>query len=685
MAAIPLGSSQSFSALGTFSDNSTQDVTNSAHWSSSVPGVATVSNTVGSNGTASATGSGGTIIAATLGSVTGSASLTVTSPVLVAIEISPQNPSISIGSSQQFSATGIYSDGSTATLTASSLWASSSAAVATIGNSAGSQSLAVSAGLGTTNISASYGTLTASTSLAVQDVMVSISVGPQNDTIAVGAQQQFTATANFASGATGDVTGSVIWSSASPSVATINATGLAVGVAVGQSVISATLVTFTASSTLSVSGLVSPTDFRVDISVGTTGQLFVSWDTMSGASYYNLQRSTAPNSGFSLVAACSGLANLKNTSTIASGSMRACRDGGLTVGTSYYYQVQACYSNGCSPFTAAASNVPVTSNCTPAQILSTAGIKTLANVSVVSSVVDPAIQFLPNNYQYAFYPSVGVARRNQLVVNLPGSNGSCGGGSAFTTTAQQLGFDVICVNYSNLSSQQNICIGDTNCFGYVSQAKEDATGVCSVPGQSQCGKDPATGQPYYLSNPADAITQRISMMLQYLNNHGYNQNGTNWGSYLSGTTPLWTSIIMSGFSQGGDMSTFTAYEKPVVRAVNLSAPPQGTKINGIEVGASYFTNPSVTNIRNIYGLVSVDDERYQEGIYAAVWQVLGFTALNNDAEVQLNTGTPIGLNCNSGIPSHNFSTSAPPGPDGDGHNAPLFLWNEDVFKFMLLD
>jgi hypothetical protein len=51
-----------------------------------------------------------------------------------------------------------------------------------------------------------------------------------------------------------------------------------------------------------------------------------------------------------------------------------------------------------------------------------------------------------------------------------------------------------------------------------------------------CGIDPRTGQPYYLSNPADAITQRISMMLQYLNTHGYNQNGTNWGNYLSGTT-----------------------------------------------------------------------------------------------------------------------------------------------------
>jgi hypothetical protein len=112
-----------------------------------------------------------------------------------------------------------------------------------------------------------------------------------------------------------------------------------------------------------------------------------------------------------------------------------------------------------------------------------------------------------------------------------------------------------------------------------------------------CGIDPRTGQPYYLSNPADAITQRISMMLQYLNTHGYNQNGTNWGNYLSGTTPLWQNTVLAGHSQGGVMSTFAAYENMVARAINLSAPPQATLVNGVEVGATYFTNTPATNIQ----------------------------------------------------------------------------------------
>jgi trimeric autotransporter adhesin len=680
--AIPLGLNQAFSAVGIFTDGSTQNLTPSAHWSSTVPAVATVSNTAGSNGLATSTGSGSTIISATSGAVTGSANLTVTAIVLAAIEVSPLSPSISIGTTQQFTATGLYTDGSTTNITSLVAWASSSASVATIGNSSGSQGLATGTTAGTTTISATYGALTGSTSLTVQDSLVSISIAPPSATMVTGASQQFTATATYASGLTNDVTDSALWSSSTPSVATISSTGLATSEAAGQTVISASIGSISGSNTLAVTATPVPTNFRVDISVGTTGQLFVSWDSMSGATYYNLQRSTNPNSGYSKVVACSGKTNLKitNTTTV----MEACRDGGLTVGTSYYYEVQACYSAGCSSFSAAASNAPVTSNCTTAEIPSTVGITTLPAVTIESSTVDPEIQFLPNNNQYAYYPSPAVPHRNLLLVDLPGSDETCPGSGAFNDTAERLGFDVICVNYSNLAEQTVICIGNPTCFGNISQAKLNATGVCSTPGQSQCGIDPKTGQPYYLSNQADAVTQRISMMLQYLNNHGYNANGTNWGNYLSGTTPLWQDILLVGHSQGGVMSTYTAYENVVARAINLSAPPQATLVNKVEVGATYLTNTPATTVRNIYGLVSVYDPLYQQGVYSAVWQLLGFIPANNDAEVTLNTSTPIGLNCNSGTPSHNFSTSAPPGPAG-GHVAPLYLWNEDIYKFMLID
>ena len=495
-AAIPLGVNQTFTALGTFTDGSTQDVTNSAHWSSSVPSVATVSNTPGSGGLATSTGLGSTLIGATSGSATGSANLMVTSGILAAIEISPQSPTISIGVSQPFTAMGLYTDGSTANITTSVTWASSSPTVATISNTAGSQGMATSIGQGTARISAALGSVAGSTSVAVDDSLVSISVAPVNNTILLGNNQQFTATANYASGLINDVTGSVLWSSSSSSVAAINSTGLATGLTAGQTTINASIGSISGSTPLTVSVAPTPTHFRVDISVGTTGMLFVSWDSMSGAKYYNLQRSTSPSSGYSTVAACSGQANLKNTGTTS--VMEACRDGNLTVGTLYYYQVQACYSKKCSNYSAQASNVPVASDCTPAQMPSMVGVATPPAISVPSNVVDPSIQFLPNNNQYAYYASPSVSHRNLLLVDLPGSDEVCPGAGAFNNTAEKLGFDVICVNYSNLSEQIVICQGDPTCFGNVSQAKLDATGVCSSPGQSECGIDPRTGQPYYL-------------------------------------------------------------------------------------------------------------------------------------------------------------------------------------------
>jgi trimeric autotransporter adhesin len=680
-AAIPSGVNQTFTAAGTFSDGSTQDLTISVHWSSSAPNVATVSDTPGNNGAATSLSSGSTVINATLGTVIGSGDLTVTGATLASIQINPQSPSIPTGAGEQFTASGLYSDGSTADLTAMVNWASSLGTVAIVSNASGSQGLAESVSPGSATISASLGPIAGSTTLSVQDRLVSISLAPQNSVIAPGANQQFTATGISASGLMSDVTNSVLWSSSSPAVAVINSAGLASGEAAGQSVIIANIGSIIGATDLSVTPV--PTDLRVDISDGTTGQLFISWDTMTGTTYFNLQRSTSPNSGYSQVAGCSGLANVKITST--TGGLKACRDGGLTAGVLYYYEVQACYSTGCGNFSAPVANTPIVSDCTQAQMPNMVGVSELPQVGIPSTTVDPAITYLASSDQYAFYASPQVPHKNILVVDLPGSDEHCPGVIYFEDTAQKLGFDAICVNYSSLDSQQDICQGDTACFGNVSQAKLDATGVCSTPGQAQCGIDSTTGQPYYVSNPADAITQRISMMLQYLNNNGYNQNGTNWGSYLSGTTPLWQNIILFGHSQGGDMSTFASYKNVVARAINLSAPPQATLVNRVEVGADYFTSPQATNIRNVYGLVSVYDTRYQQGIFQAAWQLLGFTPANNDAETMLNTSSPIGLNCNSGTPSHNFSTSTPLPPGGNGHDEPLYLWYEDIYKYMLID
>ena len=82
-------------------------------------------------------------------------------PSLTSISVTPANPTILNGASQQFTATGKYSDGSTQNLTASVSWSSLDQNVATI--AAGG--LATAAGTGTSTIEAASSSISGSTTL----------------------------------------------------------------------------------------------------------------------------------------------------------------------------------------------------------------------------------------------------------------------------------------------------------------------------------------------------------------------------------------------------------------------------------------------------------------------------------------------------------------------------------------
>jgi hypothetical protein len=153
---IALGTVQQFTATGTYTDNSTQDLTTAVTWNSADPGVATISNAANSHGLASSAAIGITSITATDPgtSIAGGTTLTVTPAVLVSLAVTPANAMIVDGTTQQFTATGTYTDNSTQDLTTAVTWSSSATGVATISNAAGSQGLASSAAAGVTTITA---------------------------------------------------------------------------------------------------------------------------------------------------------------------------------------------------------------------------------------------------------------------------------------------------------------------------------------------------------------------------------------------------------------------------------------------------------------------------------------------------------------------------------------------------
>jgi len=254
---IPLGTTQQFTATGTYSDSSTQNLTSAVQWTSSTPGVATISVSSGTAGLAQSLATGSTTITAASGSVSATATLTVTPAALVSISIAPSAPSIDLGRSQQFTATGTYTDGTSSDLTTTATWSASPATVAIISNQAGSQGLATSAGVGSATITATLGTVSYSTTLTVGPAtIVSIAVTPANSMISVGSTQQFTATATYTDGTTNDVTSTVTWSSAAATTAAMT-NNVATGVAPGS-------VTVTAASG-SVHGTASLTVFALPL------------------------------------------------------------------------------------------------------------------------------------------------------------------------------------------------------------------------------------------------------------------------------------------------------------------------------------------------------------------------------------------------------------------------------------
>jgi hypothetical protein len=91
------------------------------------------------------------------------------SAALGSIVVMPDNSSIETGLTQQFTATGIFSDGSTQDLTTDVSWSSSDIAVASISDVAISKGLAAAISAGTTQISANLGTIRGAAMLTVSD------------------------------------------------------------------------------------------------------------------------------------------------------------------------------------------------------------------------------------------------------------------------------------------------------------------------------------------------------------------------------------------------------------------------------------------------------------------------------------------------------------------------------------
>jgi tetratricopeptide (TPR) repeat protein/uncharacterized protein YjdB len=237
-ASLAPGGTQQFTAIGTFSDGSKQDISSNVTWTSTNTAVASIGS---QTGLALGRGSGTTQITATLGSIVSPAvTLAGTSSTIRSITITPTTASIAKGGTLQYIATGTFSDGSKQNVSASATWVTSNFNVATIGTASG---VARGIAVGSAQIQATLnGVSSPKAALTVTSATLkSIAVTPASSSVALGTSQHFMATGTYSDGSTQDITSTSVWTSSDAADATIEGgSGVATGIAAGTVSITAT-------------------------------------------------------------------------------------------------------------------------------------------------------------------------------------------------------------------------------------------------------------------------------------------------------------------------------------------------------------------------------------------------------------------------------------------------------------
>ena len=284
-ASMANGTKLQMSAVGTFMDGSTRDVSSLVFWSSSNGGAANfISSTAG---LLTASGAGQTTISATLGTTTGSTPINVTPATLVTILVVPGNATIAPNTKLSLRAYGVFTDSTVQDITSQMMWSSLNPIAASV-NSEGTLS-GLSQGTTTINVSApsALGSIQGTTQVNVTSATLdSVALTPANSFIAPGASLSFAVTGTFSDGTMQDLTNGSVMSSNVTSVATVKS-GVATGQGLGQATITANVGGVKGTTPLSVASAkqiaITTASSSAQIAQNTSVQLAMQGSINSGA------------------------------------------------------------------------------------------------------------------------------------------------------------------------------------------------------------------------------------------------------------------------------------------------------------------------------------------------------------------------------------------------------------------
>jgi hypothetical protein len=317
---LAVGESQQYTATATYTDGTTANISSTVTWSSSNPTAASIT----SAGLATVVGSSTTAISikASLGGITSPASALTVSGVLTAIVITPASVTLPLNGTQQYVATGTYSNGTKATITSSVTWASSSPAVVSIGSTGVATVLTSSSTA--VSVTATLGTITSNASLVtVPPALTAIAITPASVILNLNGIQQYSAIGTYSNGTTATITSSVTWVSSSPTTVSISTGGLATLLLNSSTATSITAVSGAITSNASavaaaVLTAIAITPASISVGLGAQQQYAAIGTYNNGSTQTLTSTATWTSANPSLVSiTAAGLAKVLGTSTTA--------------------------------------------------------------------------------------------------------------------------------------------------------------------------------------------------------------------------------------------------------------------------------------------------------------------------------------------------------------------------------
>jgi uncharacterized protein YjdB len=231
---IGIGEVVLLTAIATFSDGSTANISELVEWTSSGPGVARVSNRRGSKGrvTARATGQASISVRDTVSGVSsgqsGGNAIVAVLGRLTALQVEPVDRRIEVGDSRNFRAIGTFSSGATRDVTPFVAWTSDNPNIARVSDDPSTRGRVTAVAPGVAIISVRSATGVDSTDsngdarVRVPAELVSLRILPATNDVPVGIRLSLDAEGTFNDATLDDVSNDVVWTSSNPAVAVVS-------------------------------------------------------------------------------------------------------------------------------------------------------------------------------------------------------------------------------------------------------------------------------------------------------------------------------------------------------------------------------------------------------------------------------------------------------------------------------